>query len=177
MPRLFTGLEVPPDVAASLAGARNGLPDARWIDPADYHVTLRFIGDVDGPTARDIVAGLAESSPRAATPITFDRLDSFGRDRPRAVIARAAPSADLLRLQAEHERLMQDLGLAPEPRRYAPHVTLARLRGISSVEVAAYLARTPLRPLAFTPVRVALFSARASVGGGPYVVEAAFPLG
>ncbi|HWZ10595.1 MAG TPA: 2'-5' RNA ligase family protein, partial [Xanthobacteraceae bacterium] len=47
MPRLFTGLEIPPQVAQSLAMMRGGLPGARWIDPENYHLTLRFIGDID----------------------------------------------------------------------------------------------------------------------------------
>ena len=48
MPRLFTGLEIPEDIGHSLSSLRGGLPGARWIDPENYHVTLRFIGDIDG---------------------------------------------------------------------------------------------------------------------------------
>jgi RNA 2',3'-cyclic 3'-phosphodiesterase len=51
MPRLFTGVEIPPDVGQALASLRGGLPGARWIDPENYHLTLRFIGDVDDNTA------------------------------------------------------------------------------------------------------------------------------
>ena len=63
MPRLFTGLEIPRHVADSLSMMRGGLPGARWIDPENYHLTLRFIGDIDDALARDI-AGLL--GPRAA---------------------------------------------------------------------------------------------------------------
>ena len=54
MPRLFTGLEIPARVAQSLAMMRGGLPGARWIDPENYHLTLRFIGDIDDGLAREI---------------------------------------------------------------------------------------------------------------------------
>src|SRR4030081_3215322 len=54
MPRLFTGLEIPPAIVQSLATLRGGLPGARWIDPENYHLTLRFIGDVDAVVAREI---------------------------------------------------------------------------------------------------------------------------
>ena len=54
MPRLFTGLEIPDDVGRELSGYRGGLPGARWIDPQNYHITLRFIGDVDHSLARDV---------------------------------------------------------------------------------------------------------------------------
>ena len=58
MPRLFTGLEIPPTVAQSLAMMRGGLPGARWIDPENYHLTLRFIGDIDDALAREIAGML-----------------------------------------------------------------------------------------------------------------------
>ena len=52
MPRLFTGLEIPPDIGQTLYNLRGGLPGARCIDTVNYHVTLRFIGDIDGPAAK-----------------------------------------------------------------------------------------------------------------------------
>ena len=55
MPRLFTALEIPRNAAMSLSLLRGGLPGARWIDVENYHITLRFIGDVDGRTADEIV--------------------------------------------------------------------------------------------------------------------------
>ena len=58
MPRLFTGVEIPPDVGQALATLRGGLPGARWIDPENYHVTLRFIGDIDGMSANEIASML-----------------------------------------------------------------------------------------------------------------------
>jgi len=74
--------------------------------------------------------------------------------------------------------VMQRLGLEPEGRKYIPHVTLARLRDTSSWQVADYLsARGHFRSAAFEASRFVLFSSRSSVGGGPYVVEAAYPLG
>ena len=59
MPRLFTALEIPADVGQSLALLRGGLPGARWIDPENYHITLRFIGDVDDVLAREVAYLLA----------------------------------------------------------------------------------------------------------------------
>jgi RNA 2',3'-cyclic 3'-phosphodiesterase len=176
MPRLFTALEIPPDIAASLAMLRGGLPGARWIDPEHYHLTLRFIGDIDDALVRDITLMLADVR-RPAFSVQLAGLQSFGGRRPRAVVATAAASAPLIDLQAEHERLMQRVGLAPEGRKYTPHVTLARLRESSSRQVADYLSvREPYQSPAFAASRFVLYSSRASVGGGPYVVEAAYPL-
>jgi RNA 2',3'-cyclic 3'-phosphodiesterase len=176
MPRIFTGLELPSDVAQSLAMLRGGLPGARWIDSADYHVTLRFIGDVDDTVAREVASMLGKVS-RPPLELRLDGLSSFGGRRPRAVIATLAQTSALMELQAEHERLMQRVGLEPEGRKFTPHVTLARLRDSSSRHVADYLATRPfLASLSFRVTRFVLFSARASVGGGPYLVEAAYPL-
>ena len=87
-----------------------------------------------------------------------------------------APAQALLEVQAEHERLMQRIGLEPEGRKYMPHVTLARLRSSSSMDVAEYLsARGLFRTAPFPVSRFVLFSSRNSVGGGPYVVEASYP--
>ncbi len=176
MPRLFTGLEVPPRIAQSLAMMRGGLPGARWIDPENYHVTLRFIGDIDDALARDI-AGLLGRVRRGTFELRLDGLSSFGGRKPRAVVAAVAPVPQIMELQAEQDRLLQRLGLEPEGRKYTPHVTLARLRDSSSRQVADYLAaRGHFRSLPFEVSRFVLFSSRASVGGGPYVVEAEYPL-
>jgi RNA 2',3'-cyclic 3'-phosphodiesterase len=110
MPRLFTALEIPADVGQSLALLRGGLPGARWIDPENYHLTLRFIGDVDEVLARE-VAYLLTGIRRPAFRVQLDGLDSFGGHKPRAVVAPAQPVRELIELQAEHERLMQRVGL------------------------------------------------------------------
>src|SRR5437773_1706092 len=90
---------------------------------------------------------------------------------------RLACPACVPELQAEHDRLLQRLGLEPEGRKYTPHVTLARLRDSSSRQVAEYLAaRGHYRSSSFEVSRFVLFSSRASIGGGPYIVEEAYPL-
>ncbi len=177
MPRLFTGLELPETVAGAVALARGGVYGARWMDPADYHITLRFVGDVDAGVARDIAETLDEIR-RPPVTVRFEGLSWFGGDKPRALVARIRPDPALVELQAEHERRMRRIGLPPETRKYAPHVTLARLRRVGPRAVADYLAaRGALDVENFTAERFVLYSSRESVGGGPYVVEAAYPLG
>ncbi len=176
MPRLFTGLELPEAIAAEIALARGGVVGARWMDPADYHITLRFVGDVDRQVAHDIAETLDEIR-RPPLAVRFEGLSWFGGDKPRAIVARVRPDPALVELQAEQERRMRRIGLAPETRKFTPHVTLARLRGVGTRAVADYLAsRGALAVEGFTAARFVLFSARESVGGGPYVVEAAYPL-
>jgi len=176
MPRLFTGLEIPAEVGQTLSQLRGGLPGARWIDPENYHVTLRFIGDIDGLAANEI-ASLLPRVNRKPFDVTLQGLSSFGGKKPRAVVASVVPSRPLIELQAELERLMQRIGLTPEGRKFTPHVTLARLRTASNRDVADYLSLRGYFPTrVFRASRFVLFSSRASVGGGPYVVEDVYAL-
>ncbi len=176
MPRLFTALEIPFSVADSLASLRGGLGGARWIDAENYHITLRFIGDVDDRFAHDVAHAL-DAIRRPPLTIALDQLDSFGGDKPRAIVVKARPEPALLELQAEQERLLRRLGAPAETRKYVPHVTLARLRGAAPWAVASYLgARGYFPPLRFEAARFVLYSSRDSVGGGPYVIEAEYPL-
>ena len=168
MPRLFTGLEIPPEIAAELALYRGGLPGARWIDPANHHVTLRFIGDVDHGVARDIASTLAEDRPRAPFRVTIDALSTFGGGRPRALLARVAPTPELTKLQADQERLMRRVGLEPETRKYTPHVTLARPRDVSPGDVSALFSiRGPFPKMSFTADPFFFFFVCAFVWGWP----------
>lgn len=175
MPRLFMGLEIPPDLADELALMRGGLTGARWIDVDDYHLTLRFIGDIDGETA-DAVDEVMSGIRRKPFTVTLEGLDHFGGDKPRAIVAKAQPSPALVELQAEQERRLRRIGIPPEPRRFVPHVTLARVRNGSQTAVAHYLGTRGFLTRRFEAEKFVLYSARDSVGGGPYVVEAAYPL-
>ena len=75
MPRLFTGLELPESVVGQIALARGGVIGARWLEPEDYHVTLRFVGDVDARTAHDIAETLGrDPPPRRSGPLRRARL-------------------------------------------------------------------------------------------------------
>lgn len=177
MPRLFTALEIPSDIGARLSILRGGLPGARWVEPENYHITLRFIGDVDDRTANDaadLLAGIARQPLR----ISIGGLDAFGGDRPRSIFARVEPRPDLLDMQAEQERVLRRAGLEPEGRKYTPHVTLARMRDVKPRDVADWLATRGGAPgQEFEARRFVLMSSRANSGGGPYVVEEAYPLG
>jgi 2'-5' RNA ligase len=176
MPRLFTALEIPRDAALSLSLLRGGLQGARWIDVENYHLTLRFIGDVEGHVA-DEIANALDRVQRPAFMLALSGVGQFGGRKPNTVYAGTAPSAELNALQAEIERICQRLGLPADPRRFTPHVTLARLKNTSPDEVAHYLsARGNFAAAPFKVGRFVLMSSRDSVGGGPYIVEEAWPL-
>lgn len=176
MPRLFCALTLPPETRMWLSSLRGGLRSARWIDPENYHVTLRFIGDVDERVADEVAYDLSRVH-RGPVPVEIAGLDTFGGRKPHSVFARVAPSAALIDLQGTLERRLQRLGLPAESRRFTPHVTIARLRGTSTREVADWLSlRGGFSAPLFTAATFSLLSSRASVGGGPYVTEHTYEL-
>jgi 2'-5' RNA ligase len=173
---LFTGLEIPAEIGQTLSNLRGGLPGARWIDPENYHVTLRFIGDIDGTAANEIASMLFRVN-RKPFEVALQGLSSFGGKKPRAVVASVVPSRPLIELQAELERLMQRIGLDPEGRKFIPHVTLARLRDASNRDVADYLSVRGYFPTrSFVASRFTLFSANPASDRGPYVKEVEYDL-
>jgi 2'-5' RNA ligase len=177
MPRLFTGIEVPPDIGLRLSLKRGGLHGARWIDPDNYHITLRFIGDVDHSIASEVTDALDRLVDSEAFNIRLSHLGSFGGDKPRALYAGVDNNPAMQRLQAAQERVLQRLGLEPDGRKFVPHVSLARLRGTAAADLARFMAFAGrFEPLEFDVGRFVLFSSRDSVGGGPYLVEQAYPL-
>ncbi|WP_288430576.1 RNA 2',3'-cyclic phosphodiesterase [uncultured Agrobacterium sp.] len=176
MPRLFTALEIPRNAAMSLSLLRGGLPGARWIDVENYHITLRFIGDIDGRTADEVVYRLDQID-REEFQINLTGVGSFGSKKPHSIWAGVSPSPEMTALQGEIERICQRLGLPPDPRKFTPHVTLARLRNARLDDVVHYLSgRGDFRTSPFNVGRFVLMSSKESVGGGPYIAEEAFPL-
>jgi RNA 2',3'-cyclic 3'-phosphodiesterase len=176
MPRLFTALEIPRDAALSLSLLRGGLPGARWIDVENYHITLRFIGDVEGHVA-DEIANALDRVRRPEFMLNLSGVDAFGSKKPHSIYAGVSPSPELNALQGEIERICQRLRIPADPRKFTPHVTLARLRNARIDDVVHYLSsRGNFSTLPFKVGRFVLMSSRDSVGGGPYVVEEAWPL-
>ena len=177
MPRLFTGLEIPQDVAFTLSLKKGGLPGARWIDRENYHITLRYVGELDNRTANEVADALDRFTNYERFVLRLDHLGAFGGNKPRALYAGAELNDTLLRLQAAQERTLQQIGLPPDSRKFTPHVTLARLKSTTPGELARYLEESlRFEPLSFTIGRFVLFSSRESMGGGPYIVEESYDL-
>jgi 2'-5' RNA ligase len=124
VPRLFVAIDFPASVKGQLSALCADVPDAHWVDPDKFHLTLRFIGAVEEPTA----AGIAEALQRIEVPAFALTLAGVGHFREHSLWVGVEQSPSLLRLQAEIERVLQQIGLSAEPRPYVPHVKLARLR-------------------------------------------------
>jgi 2'-5' RNA ligase len=176
MPRLFTAIEVPDDIAAELYRLRMPLPGARWLKPENYHITLRFAGDITGVAAREFAANLAGIE-MDGFELRISGLGAFGGDDPHAIWAGVEPQPQLEELARAHEKAARNAGLAPETRAFRPHVTLARLKHSNAEAVARFLTRfSGYRSEPLFVTRALLMSSRPGVGGGPYGIEERFPV-
>ena len=127
--RIFVGLELPDEVREQLGTLERGIPGARWLDTAQLHLTLAFIGEVHATVARDIADALAGLR-CSAFDVEIVGVGHFGPLRQaRAVWAGIAPNEPLLHLQRGVVRRIAQAEVTLERRRFRPHVTLARMRG------------------------------------------------
>ena len=177
MPRLFTGLEIPRDIADALAMQRGGLPGARWIDPENYHLTLRFIGEVDRHQAGDIHAALGAIH-QPPFEIALNGIGAFDkRGWPDAVWAGVTPHEPLKALHNKVDAALGRVGVAPDQRAFLPHITLARLKRSSGpvgslLEEAGGLSSPP-----FAVDHFALFESTLTPDGAVYSVLERYRLG
>jgi 2'-5' RNA ligase len=176
--RLFAAIPVPEDFHTRLLSLQKGVPGARWRPAANFHVTLRFFGEISETTADDLDAELAN----IIMP-TFDlRLKGagwYGRNEPYALwMGVDAPEA-LQDLQQRCERAARRAGLAPEPRHFSPHMTIAYLRETPLVAANAFATRHALfETEAFRVTHFSLCSSWSRQGGSNlYRAEADYPLG
>lgn len=176
--RLFVALSLPHDLRDRLSALCNGLPGARWVAPENLHVTLRFIGEVDGHAAEDIDAALSAIRCRRF-PLTLAGVGDFGDDkRLRAVWVGVEPSETLERLQAKVERAVRHAGQPPEKRKFKPHVTLARFKSHPPGDKLQtyFTAHGLFRAQPFEVTDFTLYSSYLSHEGAIYRPEADYPL-
>lgn len=176
MRRLFVALALPDEVADGLLALQGGIPGARWSTREQLHLTLRFIGEVDGRDAAAIDDVLATIRvPRFS--LELKGVGEFGGRNPRALWAGVRDDTALTHLQRKVESAVQRVGLQPEERKFSPHVSLARLRGSPRERVITFLSSHAL--YASGPFEVnafLLYSSTLTPGGSLYRAERAYKL-
>jgi 2'-5' RNA ligase len=127
MHRLFVALRPPPAVRAALAATMDGVPQARWQNDEQLHLTVRYIGEVDGRMGEEIALALGQVR-AAPIEVALSGVGAFDKKgRIDALWAGAAPHDALAALHRKVDRALVRLGLPPEGRAYLPHITLARI--------------------------------------------------
>ncbi len=171
MIRLFVALELPIVVRDELLAAMGGVAGARWQRDDQLHLTLRYIGEVDRHTARDVDAALAGVNFQPLT-LSLDRVGSFDRrGRIDTLWVGVTPQAEVAALAQRVDAALARVGIAPETRAFVPHITVARGRLVGD------LGGFPVRPLPVAPFAIsgfALWESRPGSDGSDYEVLARY---
>jgi 2'-5' RNA ligase len=177
MIRLFVGLELDEDVQRRLAELAGGVPGAKWVSPPNFHLTLRFVGEIAHDRMEDLDDALAQIN-APAFEMTLARAGYFGQiENARLLWVGVERNLALNHLQAKIESAVVRTGLLPEARKFTPHVSLARLKNTPPVHIARFVARHGLfREGPFAITHFTLFSSFLSHSGAIYTPEAHYPL-
>ncbi len=175
--RLFVGIALPDGLAMQLSLLGGGIPGARWESADKLHLTLHFFGDVDGGVRPQIERALQGVRHAPFSLGLFGTGHFPPRGEPRSLWLGARPCDALHRLHHDVSAAVEAIGLEPDPRKFVPHVTLARLRNAPSAKVAAFMGLHALyEPPPFVVERITLFSSILAPGGSKYTREAEFEL-
>lgn len=174
--RLFVALSLPDSVAQSLMLIQGGVPGARWMNRDQLHLTLRFIGEVDGRDASmldDALAGILAP----AFSLQLHAVGQFGNKQPHTLWAAARKNPALEHLQMKVDSAVRRLGQPQDAHKFNPHVTLARLRHPEMGKVMEWLTHNALYTSSeFAVAAFHLYSSKLTGDGSIYRIEQSYPL-
>jgi 2'-5' RNA ligase len=177
MPRLFIAIDLPDKARSNLESMFFGIPGARWVPLDQLHLTVRFIGEVDGAMFHDIKDCLKEVK---VTPFNL-HLKGVGhfppRGKPRVLWVGLEKSDPLQQLRKKIDTVLMKTGVEPEGRKFSPHITLARLKNTPLNKVTNFLAGNGL--YSQEPFQVEdflLYSSTLSQKGAIHTVERIYSL-
>lgn len=179
MIRLFVAIPLPQQITEALQSIAHGLRGARWVSPENYHLTLRFIGEVHNGDADDYDVALSQID-APPVDIDFDGLGFFDKKgRVHTLHLQATKTDSLLHLQKKVESALVRAGLSPEPRKFAPHVTVARMKPMPVEPVEKFCAENTTRlpkDMSFQADHFVLYSSVLTNNGSVYTAEVEYPL-
>jgi RNA 2',3'-cyclic 3'-phosphodiesterase len=177
MLRLFVGIGFPPELRLQLSLLCSGVNGAKWVDPGNFHLTLRFIGEIGEDRAADVDEALARLRARRFA-LQLAGAGVFSGDKPRNLWVGVERSPELAALRDKIEQALTRIGLPPEPRKFAPHVTLARLHNPPLDNLAEFLAAHAGFHAEPLPVRAfSLIASYPTKAGSVYEDQADYVLG
>jgi 2'-5' RNA ligase len=174
--RLFVALALPDGVARSLMLIQGGVPGARWQVREQLHLTLRFIGEVDGRDAAMLDDALAAIHVPAFQ-LQLHAVGRFGGKQTNALWAGVRRNERLEHLQRKVDTAIRRVGQPQDAHKFMPHVTLARLRYGEPGKVLEWLTRHALYTSTEFSVRAfSLYSSKLTSDGSIYRIEQDYPL-
>ncbi|EJF98165.1 2'-5' RNA ligase [Bartonella vinsonii subsp. arupensis Pm136co] len=172
MQRLFSALQIPQQTTEALISLQNGLPNAQWINPQNFHITLSFFGEVESSVANALIRAFdtIKLPPFVLQPRGFEIFGS--ENAPHSLVVRIEPCETLSLLHEKMQCIRSNLSLKPDEKQFIPHITLARLLDIKPEALPSYLSSRS--DFSFSPFEVNHFVLLLSLSPSsddPYIVK------
>ena len=166
MIRLFIALAIPESIKTEIAGLGRSIPAARPVPVEQMHLTLKFIGEVEGSRLLDIQGALSEICQPQFT-LCLQGVGTFPpRGTPRVLWAGVHPVETLLTLRKAIEKKLAEIDIPREKQKYSPHLTLARLNNSPLRHLQQFLAGNAfLQTPEFTVVAFSLYKSQLTRNG------------
>jgi 2'-5' RNA ligase len=133
--RSFIAIETPPEVKADIARVQEGLrttnADVRWESIEKFHITLKFLGNVEEPRLNSLADRLQEAlGVFASFNMTYQGVGCFPNQHHPRVVWIGAENEDgtLSRIQETIEEAAEQMGFQREERQFHPHITIGRVK-------------------------------------------------
>lgn len=177
MIRLFLAIDIPEDIRKMVQGMGRSIPNARPVPDHQLHITLKFIGEVDGTTfldIQDVLGGIRQ--PKFS--LTLKGVGVFPpRGTPRILWAGVNPVKNTITLRNSIDRELAAINIPREKKKYTPHLTLARLKNCPIPHLQQFLAgNTFLQTPDFPVETFNLYSSRLTQKGALHTLEGSYSL-
>lgn len=177
MSRLFSALQIPQQTTQQLVSLQNGLPNAQWINPQNFHITLSFFGDVESVIADELIRAF-DTIKLPPFVLQIKDFDVFGPENaPHSLVIRIKPCETLNLLHEKMQAIRNNLNLVPDEKQFIPHITVARLRYVKSEDLSSYLSSR--NDFSFSPFEVdhfVLLLSPSPSSSAPYIVKGSWAL-
>jgi 2'-5' RNA ligase len=181
--RSFIALPLSGDVQREIALVQSELKstqaDVKWDMSDKFHITLKFLGDIDAERGPLIAAELEKSiGSSLAFDLTFLNLGAFPNvERPRVIWIGTQDIQQVPLLQQKVERVCESLGFAKEDRQFHAHVTLGRVRGLRNLDrLTAKLKSITFKPLIARCSEIHIMRSELKPTGSVYTLLNSIPL-
>lgn len=170
--RLFVAIDIPDtvkDYLKKLQAKIPKIPDEKMRLTTDFHLTLKFLGSVDGNKKKEVEAVLSTVPFRSFEAELTEAGIFFFRGHPRVIWIGVKVPAWLFESQKIMEERLEKIGFEPE-HRFSPHLTLARIKFVNTP-----IERIKIEPMKFPVKHFYLFQSHLSPKGATYEKLNAFP--
>lgn len=183
MPRLFIGIKI--RSAKSFEDTLSDLKEKfsqssiKWVDTKNFHLTLKFLGDVEEFTLNSLIVLLDQIAYRSPEfTLESTGLGYFGTiGHPRVIWFGFKPNSGFKNLQSSIEESLYELGFKKESVNNLPHLTLGRVKSLSDMDdLKAIFTRIQSVPEKFPVTKFSLIKSTLTQKGSIYRTIKDFPL-